>query len=347
MRFVAMPRITLREIARETKLSISAVSQALRSGTRISEQTRSRVRTAAQRLGYAPDPLLSALAEYRTRTRRTGDHGILAYLHAHAKGSSWGRFPLFGQFLSGVVSRASELGYKVEEFWTGEGKCGARAVGRILHHRGIRGLLVAPLPLGRARLDMEWAHFSSVAVGASLVAPSLHFVAHHHTRAVRECWRQLLRRRYRRVGLVLSRNLDQRVEHQILDAFLGEQTRLPIGLARLPPLVAPRLDAVSFGVWFERNRPDAIMALAGDVENWLREHRKKIPEDVGVLWLDAASEAGGSRSGIVQPGLALGCAAVDLVHLQLQRGERGVPSAPKGVVIDGAWREGRSLRPAP
>jgi LacI family transcriptional regulator len=60
-------RLTLRDIADETGLSVAAVSYALR-GIQVPEETQVRVREAADRLGYEADPIARALASGRTDT---------------------------------------------------------------------------------------------------------------------------------------------------------------------------------------------------------------------------------------------------------------------------------------
>jgi LacI family transcriptional regulator len=58
-------RVTLRDVARESGLSPTAVSYALR-GLHVPEATQERVRTVAVRLGYQVDPIARALASGRT-----------------------------------------------------------------------------------------------------------------------------------------------------------------------------------------------------------------------------------------------------------------------------------------
>lgn len=60
-------RVTLRDVARESGLSPSAVSYALR-GIHVPVATQERVRTVAGRLGYQVDPIARALASGRTGT---------------------------------------------------------------------------------------------------------------------------------------------------------------------------------------------------------------------------------------------------------------------------------------
>jgi LacI family transcriptional regulator len=60
-------RPTLSDIARETGLSVAAVSYALR-GLQVPEETQTRVREAADRIGYEVNPIARALASGRTDT---------------------------------------------------------------------------------------------------------------------------------------------------------------------------------------------------------------------------------------------------------------------------------------
>jgi LacI family transcriptional regulator len=58
-------RVTLRDVADESGLSMAAVSYALR-GLHVPEETQRRVREVAERLGYQVDPIARALASGRT-----------------------------------------------------------------------------------------------------------------------------------------------------------------------------------------------------------------------------------------------------------------------------------------
>jgi LacI family transcriptional regulator len=59
------PRVTQRDVAEETGLSVATVSYALR-GMQVPPETQQRVREAAERLGYQADPIARALASGRT-----------------------------------------------------------------------------------------------------------------------------------------------------------------------------------------------------------------------------------------------------------------------------------------
>ena len=58
-------RVTMRDVARALGVDPSTVSLALRAHPKIPAETRERIRRAAEKLGYTPDPMLGALASYR------------------------------------------------------------------------------------------------------------------------------------------------------------------------------------------------------------------------------------------------------------------------------------------
>ena len=59
--------ISLKEIARQTNLSISTVSRALREHVDVSDETRNRILDAAKKLRYRPNMLVEALQTGKTR----------------------------------------------------------------------------------------------------------------------------------------------------------------------------------------------------------------------------------------------------------------------------------------
>ena len=63
-----MKRVTLKDIARETGLTVNSVSHALNDKSDISPATKERVAEAAKRLGYVPNLASSALKKGKSRT---------------------------------------------------------------------------------------------------------------------------------------------------------------------------------------------------------------------------------------------------------------------------------------
>src|SRR5690606_28109495 len=136
-----MRRTTQKDIAEALGVGRSTVSMALRDDPRISPALRERVRKAAKRLDYVPDPALAALAAYReTHAPRPVSGNRLAFLYDR----SWGprepdrKFPL----IQGVHDRAAELGYQLEMHATRFTESELRSTLRICKARGIEGLVL-------------------------------------------------------------------------------------------------------------------------------------------------------------------------------------------------------------
>ena len=73
-------RVSLGDVAREAGVSRMTVSLALRENGRLQATTAERVRAAAKRLGYMPNPRLSQVMAETARTRHGGQSGTLAFL---------------------------------------------------------------------------------------------------------------------------------------------------------------------------------------------------------------------------------------------------------------------------
>jgi LacI family transcriptional regulator len=92
-------RPTLRSLAEITGLGISTVSQALRDSPTIAEETRKRVKLAAQQAGYRPNR-----AGVRLRTGKT--NVITVVLNPQDEGSGF-----FSQFVYGISDALANSGY--------------------------------------------------------------------------------------------------------------------------------------------------------------------------------------------------------------------------------------------
>ncbi|HBR92692.1 MAG TPA: LacI family transcriptional regulator, partial [Opitutae bacterium] len=64
---------------------------ALKGSSIVSEATRAHVREIAEKIGYVPDPMLSALAKYRSPDKKQSYQGTLAWISASPKKESWDR----------------------------------------------------------------------------------------------------------------------------------------------------------------------------------------------------------------------------------------------------------------
>lgn len=333
------PRITLRDLAAAAGLSVSGVSQALRNQPAIPPDTRARVQALARKMGYRPDPALAALNHYRHRRRVAATAVVLAYVTAYPTRDGWRKIPFFQKTFDGAKSRAAKLGYRVEHFWKQEKEVSPDRFCDILSARGIRGLLIAPLPQPAGALDLRWDEFAGVAIGPSLVHPTLHSACNNHYQSMLLALDELQTRGYRRVGLVLDPQVDQRHQRKYFAAFSVHGSGQVV-----TPLLVSSLDDHGLSDWLERERPDAVVAHDESVKEALCRLRKRVPRDIGFVSLIRQNP---ELSGIdTSPEMIAGLAVDRLVGM-LHEGETGVPELPTCTMLNGRWVDGTSVRARP
>ncbi len=333
---------TLQDVAARAGVHRTTVSLALRDHPSIPSETRRRIKAIAEELGYRANPLVTALM----RSRRTGKavkHAVLAYVTNHPTRYGW-RPPELNEpdFFPGAVERAKDLGYKLEHFWMAEPAMTPARLSDILSARGIHGVLIGRLPEGLHQLDLAWERFSCVALGLTLEVPRLHHVGENHFFTARHSMQQCLQRDYRRVGFAFTTpNNYPRVGDRWLGGYYSQQRLLASADRVTPYEKGPDRDA--FLKWFERWRPDAILASRADrAIAWLREADVRVPRDVGVV--DLRNEQPGlGHAGVFYVPSRVGALAVEMLVGLIYRQEIGVPEYPHEVLLPGTWQEGTTL----
>src|ERR1700758_5798690 len=102
------------EIAQSVGVAPSTVSRALRSDPRISAATRQRVEEAAEKLGYRPNPLVSALMANRRRRGGAGEVDVIALVTNYGGRTDWRTKEVCRWEHDGIQRRAGELGFRIE-----------------------------------------------------------------------------------------------------------------------------------------------------------------------------------------------------------------------------------------
>jgi LacI family transcriptional regulator len=337
--------IRLQDIAAKAGVSRATVSLALRNHASISPETRARIQQIAERLGYRPNPLVSALMSHQRRGKpQRPTHLGLAMVINFSRKQRWQTF-LSEDLLSSASTRAEQLGYHLEEFWLGDADLRPEQLSSILYRRSVPGLIIAPLPEAHGHIQMEWENFSAVAIGYSLLTPHLHRVTTNRFQAMRLAVKHLRQLGYQRLGLALRLDQDARVDHQWGAAFAWEQQNT-VAKARAAPLVVPEQDwnEQNFGRWFKANKPDVILGYDPEILEWLKRLKLSVPDDVGFahLW---APDNSGTFAGIYHNPPAIGVACVDFLVGMIQRNERGLPPSSQTLLLETSWQNGKTIRP--
>lgn len=337
-------RVTQADIAREAGVHRATVSMALKRHPNIPPATRDRILAIAEKLGYEPDPMLSALAVYRSSNRRQSYRGTLAWLVNSNGEMSWKdlrRKPHFADYLKGAKLRAKSYGYEVEVFELNLSLGTARMAG-VLKARNILGVLLSPQPQANTSMTFPWEDFSVVTFGYTLSEPHLHTVTATHYRAMLQIMQELRKLGYARIGLVLDTVHDRRTDHNYLAGYLVEELQAN-SLATIPPLNALYGSLPELAKWIKRYRPEAIVSGNFRILADLASLGYEVPKDIGVA-CPVLPQPQETLAGIVENSTRIGSVAVDILVQMLQRGERGVPETPMRVHVEGTWIEGTSLR---
>jgi DNA-binding LacI/PurR family transcriptional regulator len=322
--------MTIRKLAKMLGVSDATVSLALRNHPRISPSTREKVQKMAAEVGYRGNVLVNALLTQVRRGRVETSSEVIALL---LEGDEMYDTPSVVEGTKIAQQRASRLGMNLQIFFLG--KLGEKSVqvDRIMFNRGIRGVIVGPMPLNLKPLVFDWSHYAWAAVGYSFQQQVMNRVANAHFSGLVTCYERLRKAGCKRIGCVLSRDEDKRARYFWHAA--SKSAPYIHGGATIPPLMFDEsFKRREFEDWFRRNRLDAVIGNYPDhAAKWITALRL----DACYATLDLHNNV--SWSGIRQSWGGIFSAAVDQLAGELTRNEFGLPSSPKVTLIEGVWIE--------
>ena len=341
---------TIETIARKINVSQSTVSRALRNDPRIADLTRKRVKQEALRLGYRPNPLVSALMSQLRTNRPAHCLSTIAYLDTFQSRDEWKLYPTTRKLWQGASERADQLGYKLERFWFYEPGITPDRLRAILLARGIYGMIVKFNPPKHNLmhgLPFDFGPFAVTTVEFRMSKPPVHSATNDQFQSTLLGLNELHELGYRRVGLVVSAYNDNAFDYRISAANLVYQQRIPAA-RRVPMLSLPenKWTGENFATWYRAHRPDALLVFGTETARWMHDLKIRAPEDVGFAHLDWDPSMG-ECAGVNQRNDQVGSAAVDLLTSNLHINEFGVPACPKTILIEGVWVPGKTVRAAP
>lgn len=342
----------MKDVAAKAGVSVNAVSLALRNDRSIPPATRERIQQMATKLGYRRNPLVAALMADRSRRRAPGGTGLtIGFMTMNKTRDDWLDYASPRRYFEGATSRAAALGYHLEPFWLADPDIPPRRMELILRTRNVQGLLFAPAPEVGLRIEIDCSPFACVGLEECLALPVVNRVMPDQRHAMVECLRQLKRRGYRRVGLVMRRYADERAALNWSSTFQAFQPHLGLG-AWIPPLWLENRDTVArenftlFKRWVAKNKPDAILAVHPVVRTWMNDLGLDMPADIGLAYLEVTAQTP-DASGIERGPERVGAAAIDLLVTMLNHNQRGLPGIDSTLLIKGIWVDGTTLRQNP
>ncbi|WP_043583075.1 LacI family DNA-binding transcriptional regulator [Geminisphaera colitermitum] len=343
-----IPPPTLRQVAAAAGVHHTTLSRALRGHPDVSKAKAEELRALAAQMGYVPDPMLRALAAYRTGRRPAAFHSVIAWLNPSMTRSDWKGVRTYRLYFESAARRARELGFQLEEVTLPSTDAKMVRVTSMLNARNITGVIVGPVPRLEVTLEaIDWSPFSAVRVGESVKVPRLHAITAHHSQGMLTLMQELRMRGYQRPGLFLSKHMDERTGRRWTGSFLREQLQLP-AKNRVPPRLFENVmaDMGELTAWLQKNSPDVLIAMGERalLPTLRRQCGWRVPEDIGLAVLVQPPEEGLLMSGLAENNMEVGAASVDFLVAMLNRQERGVPRFPQTLQIDNQWVDGGTLR---
>lgn len=336
-------RLSLRDLGKILGVSHVTVSLALRNNPRVSKELRDKIQQTAVELGYTPDPMLAALAQYRKGKSTAAITAAIAWINAWNPAEQLRSYKEFDAYWVGASQAAAKFGYRLEEFRLGDGLTPER-LHQILTARGINGILLPPQKPHPHWGDFPWQNYSVVRFGRSLKQPEAHVVSSDQVANTMLAFQKIRERGYQRIGFVTHEADIYRSGHLFEAGFLMAQRSVPVK-QRLPVCAigggprTGRLETVL--AWHGKHKPDAIFTDVSDITEILKRAGIRVPEDLGLAvttTLDSAAD-----SGIDQHPEEIGRVGFLMLNSLINDGARGIPGILRQNLVEGRWVDGTSL----
>lgn len=274
---------TMKDVAREVRLSITTVSRALNDHDDVAEETRTRIQDAARALDYHPNAVARSLQKSRTN--------IVGLVIPPVLHRTYDAFWL--EFIGGVATECSRHGLDIL-LSTAE-PTGERTDGfaRLVRGQHVDGLLVCDVQSKDARIDyLKQQHIPFVAFGRTTGDHSYSFIDVDGESGSTQAMEHLIRLGHRRIAY-LGVDSSFGFSHFRLSGYHKALKRAR--LAEIPELVCEDLSEISAHPAVARllslpEPPTAIFAsadfLALTALAVVREAGMSVPDDVSLAVFD-------------------------------------------------------------
>lgn len=329
--------MNIRQLASLLDLSPGAVSRALHDDPAIPLSTRLRVKAMADKKGYIPNPTVANTMGYIARKKTAAATSPIMLL------SEWEQPEVNApRLFQGAKTRATQLGYRIEVFWTRAPRLTSQRISSILFHRGIRGVVVVNYIKAPATLTFDLTNYACAVIGRALTSPRIVSVDHDHHQGLFETLVRVAERGYKKPALALTVDAHERTMHCWAAAYQLYSSSLPLR-ARIPVYLESDGER-AFASWIRKYQPDVVIANDSSFYPIIQRAGFNPPQDFGLTYLYWRHIQQGV-AGVDIMDETIGAKAVDIVVEQLRRNSSGQAERPCTILFDGIWRDGPSLPP--
>lgn len=227
-------RVTIQDIADHLGISKATVCRALLERARVAPKTRERVKEAAEKLGYLPDPTLRALSKHRwaKHAQQRSSYRIAIVEINSMRGNK--KISKDDPSSVAAIERAHELGLEIDTFAFEEYAKPSR-LGDVLFHRGYEGIL---FNMRGPVLDWQfpWDKFCCLAIGFDHPTHRLHQVCSDWFNAVSVAVEDVKSRGYTRPGFLQFKRENPSIDLRTKSAMAFWQNELKSGDKEMPSL---------------------------------------------------------------------------------------------------------------
>lgn len=343
---MAEKRPTIREVARAAGVSVATVSYALRNHEAIPELTRSKVRAAAERLGYRRNPAFAALGALSHRHAANRDGLGLGYLWERMPGGGLGdaQTVIHGMRLAGA-----RLGYRIESFCLDEFPS-PQFVLKIIRNRGICGLVIGHLSDPTIVDALQLRQIALVAERQFEHSLPIHCVRAGRFLEGKEVVLRVAAAGYRRILALQFWHQPRRLEDDY-----ARYGGIMAGAMAAAHQYGAHLDVVDQPPWndltawkkiLSRHQPDAIIAMTPGALEPIRQSGWPLPPAgpaFAALEVQTPTSHGLTVAGCTPEVGNVAQVAVEWLDQLLRLGQLGVPSQPRAQIIEPHWIDGQTL----
>lgn len=314
----------------------STVSLALRNHPGISDATRKRVRAAARKLGYRPDPLLDAFNTHRLEVLPHKALPLIAFVADFDSRALLEKSPAHRAIWAGARQAAETLHCHIELFLLSKEQLTPERLHSILRARGIASLVIGACRPATNRLAFDWSDYSAVMIESSHLDVPLYAVCSDHRQAARLASQKLRNLGYERVGLAAASSADL-----ARAGYLLEQSRMPGDGPKTVLDAQPSTSGSDVATWIREHRLDAVITDQPDLQAKLATAALRVPSDAAVALL--GTDGGMPQTaGVVFDHARIGAQAVEQVVSLMRTNQRGLPATASCTYVPASWRDGAS-----